>query len=396
MNDDYFKCYYGRKVFDTVRGSCFATLIYCIKKNGLEDLFHFSEAETSSMVIVCKANLNSFRPFGSDKPDKLKSIKDPTHIWCEEFDQFEFNDFKSLFPTIRTIRGRNMFIGSFNTHEVLPNHWILKIFFSALYQGLDKDDVEHVDLMKDRRILKIFANFTDNYFIDQVAYRQNLWLSAAGNLTIFNGIANGDWGVMINESPWLFAFDRNKHVAKTELFANKKYILFLTFDFNRNPHACTVIQWPEEKKVQIIEVIKVPNVGTEGICEIILQKYPNYVYMVTGDYSGDTVSSIHKEHVTNYTMIKKMLKLSDGQIKISPNPRLEKNQTLVNAVFFQFPVEICPVKARAFIFDAEKVQKRADGTIIKDNRDDPTQQADVLDTVRYWINQFMGWFIKTK
>ncbi len=394
MNEKYFKCYYGRKVFDTVRGSCFATLVYCIKKNKLEDEFHFSEADTSSMVIVHRATGNKFIPFGSDKPDKLKSIKDPTHIWCEEFDQFEKKDFEMLFPTLRTIRGRNILFASFNTHEVIPSHWILKIFFPEIYQGLDKDDVAHVDLMDGRNVKKVFANFTDNYFIDQESYRQTLWVSSAGNLTTFNGVANGDWGSMVNDSPWLFAFNREKHVAKAEIFAVKKEILYLSFDFNRNPHACTVIQWPDMKKVQFIEVIKVANVGTEGICEIILAKYPGFVYMITGDYSGDTVSSIHKEHVTNYTMIKDKLKLNDGQIKISPNPRLEKNRTLVNAVFFNYPVEICPVKARPLIFDAEKVRSRADGTIVKDNRDDPAQQADVLDTARYWINKFMGWFIK--
>ncbi len=37
---------------------------------------------------------------------------------------------------------------------------------------------------------------------------------------------------------------------------------------------------------------------------------------------------------------------------------------------------------------------KADGTIVKDDRNDPAQQADVLDTVRYWFNQFMAWFIK--
>jgi PBSX family phage terminase large subunit len=247
MNSEYFKCYYGRKVFDTIRGSCFSTLIYCIKKNKLEEYFSYSEADNSSMIITCRLNKNKFIPFGSDKADKLKSIKDPTHIWCEEFDQFAFTDFKELYPTLRTIRGANIFIGTFNTHGVLPNHWILKVFFPDLYQGLDKEDVQHVDLMTGKRLKKVFVNFTDNYFIDQESYRQNLWLSSAGNTTIFEGLANGAWGVMVNESPWLFAFDRKKHVAKTELIATRRETLYLTFDFNRNPAACTVIQWPDQK-----------------------------------------------------------------------------------------------------------------------------------------------------
>jgi hypothetical protein len=35
-----------------------------------------------------------------------------------------------------------------------------------------------------------------------------------------------------------------------------------------------------------------------------------------------------------------------------------------------------------------------DGTIEKKDRKDPAQQADVLDTVRYWINKFLSWFHK--
>lgn len=396
LTDPYFKCYYGRKVFDTVRGSCFATLVESIKKNKLEHEFSYSEAETSTMVITCRRNGNKFIPFGSDKAEKLKSIKDPTHVWCEEFDQFEFNDFKDLYPTLRTPRGANQFIATFNTHAVLPTHWILKIFFPDLYEGDDKDiDADKVaELMANKKILKIFINFTDNYFIDQEAYRQTLWIAAAGNFAIFQGIAEGAWGIEVNDSPWLYAFDRTKHVAKQELFATKAEILYLSWDFNRNPQVVTIMQWPQEKKLQIIEVIKEKNVGTEGLCERVLQKYPGYLYMVTGDYSGDTVSSVHKEHVTNYTMIKKMLNLGDGQIRIQPNPPLERNQTLVNSIFYLYPVEICPVKAKPFIFDAERVKKTPEGKIDKTDRKDPAKQADVLDTVRYWCNKFMGWFVK--
>ncbi|MDB5200571.1 MAG: phage terminase, large subunit, family [Chitinophagaceae bacterium] len=395
IDAEYFKCYYGRKVFDTVRGSCFATLIYCIKKNKLEHLFSYSEADSSSMIITCISNGNKFIPFGADKADKLKSIKDPTHIWCEEFDQFSFNDFKELYPTLRTIRGINRFIGTFNTHGVLPNHWILKIFFPDLYEGTDKDDALMVNLLKGKRVKKIFVNYPDNYFIDQESYKDVLMIASGGNLTIFEGLANGSWGIVLNDSPWLFAWDAGKHMAKQELFAIQKEILYLSWDFNRNPQACTVIQWYNET-VYILDVVKEANVGTEGICERILLKYPmsQYLYVITGDYSGDTVSSIHKEQVTNYSMIKTQLKLSEGQIKTSPNPRLEKNRTLVNAIFYRYKVQVCPVKARPFKFDAENVKQSPEGKIEKDDRKDPAKQADVLDTVRYFLNQFLGWFIQ--
>lgn len=392
INDEYFKCYYGRKVFDTVRGSCFATLDYCIKKNKLGHLFSYSTADTSSMIITCIKNGNKFIPFGSDKADKLKSIKDPTHVWGEEFDQFAFDDFKNLFPTLRTVRGKNRFLATFNTHDVHLDHWIIKLFFPNLYQGNDKEDLKHTDLLKSKEVLKLFVNYTDNHFIDKEAYTQTLWLSSAGNPQIFEGIANGVWGMKIVDNPWAYAFDRGKHVAIGELFATRSEFLWLSFDFNRNPATVSIIQH-SNGCIYVIETVKIPKSGTEGLCDYILEHYPNYVYMVTGDYSGHTASSIYSEEQSNFTMIRAKLNLSEGQFKVYPNPRLQKNQLLVNAVLHQYKVQLCPRKARPLIFDMENVQKRADGTIIKEDRNDPAQQADAIDTFRYYCNAEMQWII---
>ena len=90
----------------------------------------------------------------------------------------------------------------------MPSHWILKVFFPNLYEGLDKDDIANLDILKDISVKKIFVNYTDNYFINQKEYAAFLLLSAAGNYTIFEGLANGAWGVSVNNTPWLFAFDK--------------------------------------------------------------------------------------------------------------------------------------------------------------------------------------------
>jgi phage terminase large subunit len=389
LSQEYFKCYYGRKVFDTVRGSCFATLVECIKKNRLESLFRYSEAENSSMIITCRSNGNSFIPFGSDKADKLKSIKDPTHIWCEEFDQFNFDDFKDLFPTLRTLRGANRFIATFNTHGVQMNHWIIKAFFSDMYDGLDKDEIDVDKLVMDKRIEKIFVNYTDNYFIDQDKYRQTLWLSSAGNAEIFEGIANGAWGVAPNDMPWAFAFSKKKHVGSCKY--NPAYPIYLSWDFNRNPMACNVIQW-YNNTVYVLEVVKKPKAGVDSMCEYIKVNYPGCLFIVTGDYSGMTETSLFAEQVTHYKLIKHYLNLSEGQIKVQPNPKLAKNSTHVNSILAFYNVVVDADKAKPLIYDFINVKRRADGTILKDDRDDPTQQSDSLDGFRYFCNNFLGWF----
>ena len=144
----------------------------------------------------------------------------------------------------------------------------------------------------------------------------------------------------------------------------------------------------------MIETIKIPNSGVDEICEQIKVKYPGFVYVVTGDYSGHTPTSLYKDQVTNYTVIKRNLGIADSQIKTKVNPRLEKNRTLFNMVLQYYGYEVDEVNAKAAIFDLENVQLGADGSIIKEDRKDPKQQADILDCLRYHVNLVLPDFDK--
>lgn len=68
------------------------------------------------------------------------------------------------------------------------------------------------------------------------------------------------------------------------------------------------------------------------------------------------------------------------------NPRIEENQVLVNAVLQIIDCKFDPDKCAGLIFDFENVQIDPTGKIKKDNRRDPAQQADCLDTIRYLFN----------
>jgi hypothetical protein len=52
-------------------------------------------------------------------------------------------------------------------------------------------------------------------------------------------------------------------------------------------------------------------------------------------------------------------------------------------------------KTKALQFDLENVSVLADGTLKKQDRNDPAQQADALDTFRYACNVFLNNFITT-
>ena len=214
-----------------------------------------------------------------------------------------------------------------------------------------------------------------------------------------------DWTNFDNlDNRWAFAFSRQKHVLKAEEWTNRygaltdpSDFLYLSWDFNRNPMVCTVIQWPNQSRIKVAKVYRLKNMGCDGICERIKAEFPNHIYIVNGDYSGDTDTTLFEEEVTNYTIIQNALNLSDNQIQIVPNPRLEKNRTLVNSLLSHYPIDIHETEAAPLIFDMENVKTNADGTIDKrkpgERKKDIKKQADTLDTFRYFCNRNLADFL---
>jgi phage terminase large subunit len=335
-NQEYFKCYYGRKVFDTVRGSCFETLVHNLEELRIHKEFSFSIAQSSSMKIVDKETGNSFHPFGSDKADKLKSIKDPTHMWCEEFDQFTFDDFKELLPTLRTERGRNEFLATFNTHNVFPDHWIIKYFFPELYQGEDKSEF---DILSEINVKHLFVNYSDNYFIDQEAYYKKLKLASGGNTMLLNAIANGEWGAIENDAPWLYSFDVNKHI-KPNISFMPSFPIYVFIDVNNDPLECSIWQVSPNKgdRNSFIHCIdefsgkfKVTELGQQ-----IKAKYPNSIIYLGGDRSGQNEDVGRNQ--TIYQILGGAMGLSDRQLLLNThNLEHADSRLLCNAMIHNYP-----------------------------------------------------------
>lgn len=393
LTDKYFRCYYGRKVFDTVRGSCFKTLVESIKKLGLEDQFLYSEADNSSMVITCKRNRNQFIPFGADKSDKLKSIKDPTHIVCEEFDQFLFLDFKELFPTLRTTRAVCEFFGMFNTHEVYSDHWLIKLFFTELYSGKEAVDT---DMLPQLSINKIFVNYTDNYFIDQADYYNRLKMSAGGNMHLLQAIANGAWGVTENDNPWLHAFNYDKHVKKLPFL--QSFPVYLNFDINNDPFTCLATQHSPIKgtKDSFIHFIKEfsGHIKAEDMCQQIKSTFPASIFYITGDRSG--LNEDVGRNQTLYAIIQSMLGLSDKQMCLNThNLEHADSRLLCNAMLEHYPNLFIDIGCKNFIADCQKATCDPDSarpsTLLKDRKG---YKMDLFDGGRYYFQTYWNTWAK--
>ncbi len=191
---------------------------------------------------------------------------------------------------------------------------------------------------------------------------------------------------------WAYAYDSVKHSGRCEL--NRSQMVYLSFDFNRNPITCAVIQH-YDGVLNVVEQIKLDNSDIYKLCDYIRAKYVNCQFMVTGDATGKNSSAMVSDNINYYKIIMQKLSIGIAQMKIpSVNPKIEENQVLVNAILSNYPVVIDSENAKPLHNDLSGVQISADGKIEKGDRTDPNQQADSLDCFRYFCNTFMSWFIK--
>ncbi len=197
----------------------------------------------------------------------------------------------------------------------------------------------------------------------------------------------GKWGNRKNYDPFCYTYSKEKHVKATAL--DPRYEVKASFDFNVNPITCGLYQDYIPGWIFGIESIKLENSDIYKLCDYILANYPNCLFIVTGDATGQATTALVQDGINYYTVIKSKLNLSSGQIKVpSVNPKVKENRVLVNAVFHSMNVALDPVKCKGLIYDCENVSVNDMGDIDKGDRSNPKKRADHLDGWRYYLNTF--------
>lgn len=230
---------------------------------------------------------------------------------------------------------------------------------------------------------------TDNAFV--TADQWNIWNSMDDRYQ--KQFIGGDWtNFDEKDNRFAYCFEEAKHVGKTEWKPGME--TYLSFDFNKDPITCSVWQH-DDHHILGIEQIKLSNSNIYDLLDYILVHYPPAVFTVTGDSTGKNSTALVKDNINYYTVIKSKLDLSIGQLKVpNINPTMEENRMLVNAILYRGNVLLDKEKCAGLIYDMKNVRVAPDGKIIKENRNDPSQQADCLDTARYYFNTFHRNFLK--
>ena len=285
----FFRLIYSRKVAENIRDSTFLGLKDVIDEWGLRDYFHIRE---SNMDILCKLNKNSMLSFGLDKPEKLKSVKDPTHFFIDEFSECSFQDYAQAQTRLRTMKVKNIqFWGAFN--PVVDFDWARQYFFA----DPEADEIpKGIVPSKDKDVLIVKTTYHDNPHIDRVAYEKKLKELGKGDENHEVVYEQGNWGKLRTGNEYFHQFSKLRHVQHTPFIPDAA--IHLSFDFNVLPYMTLVCSQLREITIngedwlewRIFDeyCLSSPMNTTEGVCKAFIAQYedkmPDLFYY--GDASG--------------------------------------------------------------------------------------------------------------
>lgn len=351
-----------RKVANTLRSSVYQLLRDTIDDMGLNGEFTINKSE---MRFIHQSG-NEILLAGLDDVEKLKSIAGITSIWIEEATELLESDFDQLDLRLRGETANYKQI-MFTYNPISERHWLKARFH-------DKP-IDEFDCLR--------TTFVDNHFIDS-DYKKVLENKAMSDPNLYKIYFKGEWGVENKEGKFCWAFDDSQIKPTTH---EPDRTTWATFDFNVNPMTCTVAQVLHEiQTVRAIECVRLENSNVYEVCDRLKASYPEALWMITGDASGNSRSAMVKDNLTYYRIIMSELGLSLAQMQVPTiNPRIEDNKILVNAIHKNWHIEIDPVKCKDLIYDLTYVEVDGKGDIIKD-RSSSKKFADFLDNWRYLLN----------
>lgn len=403
LQDSYFKCVVIRNVFDTIRDSCFSKIRTYI--DDIENAELLYKDTSAPLEMSCTANGNKFIARGCDKPDKLKSIDDPSHVWIEEADQIP----ESAYDIINTTLRANVQVQQFLTFNPEVNSegksWIYDRFFAPLVEaGIDiyrpclrfdltTEDEDGNEIVK--KCLSIHTTCETNPYCPP-SRRATLASYKDFDINKYNVWYLGRWGRREVSKPFIYQF-KETHVGKCKY--DPALPVYVSFDFNVDPITAIVCQHDGganggvSNRIRVIKEYRIANSDIHDLCERIRADYHGAVIYVTGDASGKNASALVRGKINYYTVIREILAIPVRNIKIpDANPKMageSGNRVLCNRIFYKHPDLLIDESCKYLIDDIRYVEADASGAV-----DKKTQGAHLMDTLRYYFNTFHSAWLK--
>jgi phage terminase large subunit len=262
--------------------------------------------------IECKLT-GSFAVFkGLDDSEKIKGLSGFKKIIMEEFNQFDFADFKQAKKRLRGMTGQQI-IGIFN--PVSEMSFIkLDIFDNEIFTDLPSN-------IQSKQI-----NATGDTIVLRTCYLDNIWIVGDGkgggfidkhviadferdrltDINYYNIYALGHWGKLRTGGEFLKQFKTEKHVGNYTY--NENLPLHISFDENVLPYlTCNVFQVDNGNIRQIDEImLKDPLNTLKDTCEEFMKRYSNNAHglFVYGDATSRKQDTKLQKGQNFYLLIK--------------------------------------------------------------------------------------------
>jgi len=173
------------------------------------------------------------------------------------------------------------------------------------------------------------------------------------------------------------AFDKDKHVCEVKY--NLKENVYLSFDFNITNTA--IVFQSYGGCIYALKEYHTKGWDLESVCDKIIADYPNQIYQVTGDASGNAGSAYTAGNVSAYHLIVKYFSLLWRNTAIAKsNPSHLNSRLQTNYMLSQTDVKI-DSNCALLIKDLEMVVTNKAGKI---DKTDPTL-THALDCFRYYL-----------
>lgn len=288
---NYFRCILIKKTAESIKDSQWQVIKDICEEWGVSHLFEF---KVSPLEIVC-ANGNKFIARGCDKPEKLKSISNPSHAWYEEGNQLTEADYIVATTTLRSSQGDVQEWFSFNpeAEDDYETFWLYKTYFKDhCEKGEFTFDGTHTLKLPDGTEFTLKYSSTHSVYQDnekvppsRIARHELLKLT---NPYYYKVFTLGQWGRKISGGEFYKCYSAAKHIQKTEY--DPTLPIHMAFDFNVNPYmTCLIWQVKGKKCMQINEILLThPRNTSLAVCSEFKRLYPshNAGLFIYGDPSG--------------------------------------------------------------------------------------------------------------
>lgn len=201
-------------------------------------------------------------------------------------------------------------------------------------------------------------------------------------------------------NPFATAYNPDVH-ASNRAIAQRDKQLFISIDFNLNPFGAIFSHiWRDVNGIHChtFDEIEIQRGSIPAMITEIQNRYLPWLSncVITGDSGGRRGDLSQSDQQSYFEQLRRGLNLRPSQIVVPNVPSHEQSRNDCNYIlhwttndYSGFDVAIHPTRASGLCRDLSNVQCDSFNQILKRNRRDASQRADLLDCWRYLVNTFM-------